>query len=309
MPAASARVPSRATSSHWPFGSESANDMLVPRAAFAQNSASFSRFAGSSIGLRSRGTGRSSGSSRPEPASPSRSTPTATSFTARRCQPTHYPRHAHGYGALLRGPPPRGRPAGPHRSSRGRAAQAGAPMSETLAGLRRLLHDPGPVHSAILAIPDAGVAGILGHSGFDYVVIDAEHAPFTLESMRGCVDALAASPAASVIRVAANDPVHVKQALDLGADGVQVPTVHDAGGAAAAVSAARYSPEGTRGVGLGHASRYGANAQEYLASANARIAVIAMIESARGVENASEIAATPGLDGVVIGPFDLSADL
>jgi 2-keto-3-deoxy-L-rhamnonate aldolase RhmA len=182
-------------------------------------------------------------------------------------------------------------------------------MSETLAGLRRLLHDPGPVHSAILAIPDAGVAGILGHSGFDYVVIDAEHAPFTLESMRGCVDALAASPAASVIRVAVNDPVHVKQALDLGADGVQVPTVHDADGAAAAVSAARYSPDGTRGVGLGHASRYGANAQEYLAGANARIAVIAMIESARGVENASEIAATPGLDGVVIGPFDLSADL
>ncbi|MGH2850251.1 MAG: HpcH/HpaI aldolase family protein [Solirubrobacteraceae bacterium] len=178
-----------------------------------------------------------------------------------------------------------------------------------LAGLREVLHSPGPVYSAILTIPDPGVAAILGWSGFHYVVIDAEHAPLTLESMRACVDALAPSPAASVIRVAANDPTHLKQALDVGADGVQVPSVRDAAGAAAAVSASRYSPDGTRGVGLGHAARYGANVEDYLASANARLAVLAMIEDAQGVENAAEIAAVDGLDGVVIGPFDLSADL
>jgi len=178
-----------------------------------------------------------------------------------------------------------------------------------LAGLREVLKRPGPVYSAILTIPDPGVAAILGWSGFHYVVIDAEHAPLTLESMRACVDALAPSPAASVIRVAANDPTHLKQALDVGADGVQVPSVRDAAGAAAAVSASRYSPEGTRGVGLGHAARYGANVEDYLASANARLAVLAMIEDAAGVEHAAEIAAVDGLDGVVIGPFDLSADL
>jgi len=178
-----------------------------------------------------------------------------------------------------------------------------------LAGLRKLLSDPGPVYNAILTIPDPGVAGILGWSGFDYVVIDAEHAPFTLESMRACVDALAASPAASVIRVATNDPTHLKQALDLGVDGVQVPTVSDADQAAAAVRASRYSPEGNRGVGLGHAARYGSNIEEYLATANSRVAVLAMIEDRSGVEHAAEIAAVEGLDGVVIGPFDLSADL
>jgi 2-keto-3-deoxy-L-rhamnonate aldolase RhmA len=181
--------------------------------------------------------------------------------------------------------------------------------AQSLAGLRAKLHEPGPLFSAILAIPDPGVAGILGWSGFDYVVIDAEHGPFTLESIRGCVDALAATPAASVIRVATNDPTHLKQALDAGADGVQVPSVGDAAAAAAAVSGSRYSPEGTRGVGLGHAQRYGANIQDYIASANARTAVIVMIEDAAGVENAAEIAAVDGLDGVVIGPFDLSADL
>jgi 2-keto-3-deoxy-L-rhamnonate aldolase RhmA len=178
-----------------------------------------------------------------------------------------------------------------------------------LAGLRELLHRPGPVYNAILAIPDPGVAAILGWSGFDYVVIDAEHAPFTLASMRSCVDALAASPAASVIRVAANDPVHLKQALDAGADGVQVPTVRTAQEAAAAVRGSRYSPEGARGVGLGHAARYGANSAEYLAGANARVAVLVMIEDAGGVEHAAQIAAVEGVDGVVIGPFDLSADL
>lgn len=178
-----------------------------------------------------------------------------------------------------------------------------------LAGLRKLLAEPGPVYSAILTIPDPGVAAILGWSGFDYVVIDAEHAPFTLESMRSCVDALAASPAASVIRVVANDPAHLKQALDVGADGVQVPSVRDADAAAAAVSGSRYSPAGTRGVGLGHAARYGANMEEYLREANSRVAVLAMIEDRDGVENAAEIAAVEGLDGVVIGPFDLSADL
>lgn len=184
-----------------------------------------------------------------------------------------------------------------------------AGVEPALAGLRKVLGAPGPVYSAILTIPDPGVAAILGWSGFHYVVIDAEHAPFTLESMRSCVDALAASPAASVIRVAANDPSHLKQALDLGVDGVQVPSVADADAAAAAVSASRYSPAGTRGVGMGHATRYGSNLEEYLGTANARVAVLAMIEDRAGVEHAAEIAAVAGLDGVIIGPFDLSADL
>ena len=181
--------------------------------------------------------------------------------------------------------------------------------TQPLAGLREVLGRPGPVYSAILTIPDPGVASILGWSGFDYVVIDAEHAPFTLESMRSCVDALAASPAAAVIRVAANDSSHLKQALDLGVDGVQVPSVGDAAAAADAVSASRYSPVGARGVGMGHATRYGSNLEDYLSGANARVAVLAMIEDRAGVENAAEIARVEGLDGVVIGPFDLSADL
>jgi 2-keto-3-deoxy-L-rhamnonate aldolase RhmA len=196
---------------------------------------------------------------------------------------------------------------------RSAAPKKGSKMSEQAApphtGLRQTLHAPGPVFNAILSIPDPGVAGILGWGGFEYVVADLEHGPFTLSSARVCLDVLAATPTKVVVRPAANDPTYIKQALDLGADGVQVPTVRSAAEAEAAVRAARYSPEGERGVGMGHATRYGSNTAGYLAEANAKVAVLAMIEDELGVRNAAEIAAVEGLDGIVIGPMDLSASL
>jgi 2-keto-3-deoxy-L-rhamnonate aldolase RhmA len=179
----------------------------------------------------------------------------------------------------------------------------------TLTGLRARLHSDDLLVGAFLSIPDQAVASILGRSGFDFVVIDVEHGPFTLTSLRACVEALEPAPAATIVRVAANDPVLIKQALELGVDGVQVPAVGSVEEAAAAIRAARFAPEGNRGIGLGRGSGYGSHLPRYLREANAATAVIVMIEDAAGTANAAEIAATEGLDGIVIGPFDLSAGL
>jgi 2-keto-3-deoxy-L-rhamnonate aldolase RhmA len=178
-----------------------------------------------------------------------------------------------------------------------------------LSGLRGRLNAPGPLYSAILTIPHPAVATILGWSGFDYVVIDGEHSAFGLDSMGACIEALANTPAACVVRVVANDPNVIKQTLELGADGIQVPTVNDAAEAAAAVSAAKYPPHGARGIGMGRAARYGMELGAYLEHANGSVGVIAMIETQTGVKNAREIAEIDGIDGIVIGPMDLSADL
>jgi 2-keto-3-deoxy-L-rhamnonate aldolase RhmA len=176
-------------------------------------------------------------------------------------------------------------------------------------GFRRRANAGELLVGALLSIPDASMATILGRSGFDFVVIDAEHGPFTLTSLRGCIEALEPAPAATVVRVAANDAVLIKQTLELGIDGVQVPSVATAEQAEAAVRAARFAPEGTRGIGLGRASGYGADIARYVNESNASTAVFVMIEDADGVANAARIAAVDGVDGIVVGPLDLSASL
>jgi 4-hydroxy-2-oxoheptanedioate aldolase len=178
-----------------------------------------------------------------------------------------------------------------------------------LAGLRARLRAPEPLAGAILSLPDPGVATILGTAGFDYVVVDAEHGPFTLTTLRAVAEALAATPAHTIVRVAANDPTIIKQTLELGVDGIQVPGVGSAAQAAAAVRAVRYAPEGERGIGVGRSTRYGLDLPGYLHEANARTAALVMIEDAAGVEHIAEIAATPGLDAIIVGPLDLSAGL
>jgi 4-hydroxy-2-oxoheptanedioate aldolase len=178
-----------------------------------------------------------------------------------------------------------------------------------LAGLRRRLQEPEPLTGALLSLPEPAVATILGTSGFDYVVIDAEHGPFTLASLRGVVEALAPTAVHTIVRVAANDPTVIKQTLELGVDGIQVPGVGSAADAAAAVRAIRYSPEGERGIGVGRSTRYGLDLPGYLHEANARTAALVMIEDAAGVDAIEAIAATPGVDAIIVGPLDLSADL
>lgn len=183
-------------------------------------------------------------------------------------------------------------------------------MATVLQGLRARLHEPGPLYFAQTMFPEPGITSLLGSCGFDYVMIDVEHGPFTLSSLRSCLEALASTPAYGVVRCASHSEVEIKQVLDLGADGLMVPRIETADEAAAIVRAARYGPEGIRGVSRAvRAARFGLEAMSYFENANESIAVIAIIESRRGVDNVEEIAAVPGLDGFMVGGDDLAADL
>jgi len=109
-----------------------------------------------------------------------------------------------------------------------------------------------------------------------------------------------------MVRVQHCDTMEIRQALDVGAQGVIVPLVQTVDEACRAVAAAKYPPEGVRGYCFGRMNDWGVNFDEYARAANDRIAVVLMIESRTGVENVDEIAAVPGVDGLFIGPYDLS---
>ncbi len=112
-----------------------------------------------------------------------------------------------------------------------------------------------------------------------------------------------------MVRLAANDAVHVKQALDTGADGIIAPLVNDADTAARVAAWAKYPPLGTRSVGIARAQGYGASFASYMATANAQVAVIVQVEHVDAVDNIESILDVKGIDGVFVGPYDLSASM
>jgi 2-keto-3-deoxy-L-rhamnonate aldolase RhmA len=159
---------------------------------------------------------------------------------------------------------------------------------------------------AWLTITDPVVAEIMAGAGFDYVLIDTEHAPWSLESLQTAMLAFRGMPTVPIVRVPWNDPVHVKQALDLGADGVLAPMVRSAAEARSLVAAAKCPPEGIRGFGPRRASDYGRDIDAYVVGANAETIVIPQIEDVGAAEAIEEILAVPGVDALCIGPNDLS---
>jgi 4-hydroxy-2-oxoheptanedioate aldolase len=143
----------------------------------------------------------------------------------------------------------------------------------------------------------------IGRAGYDYVVLDAQHGLHGYAGMLAGLTALdAAGGAVGMVRVAANDPAAVGHALDAGAGGVIVPLVSSPEEAAAAVAAARYPPAGIRSYGP---MRSGLRIGPDPLDSNAAVLVLAMIETPAGLEQVAEIAATPGLDGLYVGPNDL----
>ena len=154
------------------------------------------------------------------------------------------------------------------------------------------------------------VAEICADAGLDWVLIDMEHGPNGLESVLAQLQAVAAYPAAPVVRVPSNDPVTLKRVLDLGAQNVLVPMVSSADEARTAVEAVRYPPRGRRGVGsaLARSARWN-RVDGYLADADQHVALFVQVESPAGVDAAAEIAAVDGIDGVFVGPSDLAASM
>lgn len=160
-----------------------------------------------------------------------------------------------------------------------------------------------------ISLPSPAVVELMAGFGMDWLLIDTEHGPAGGERVEDLIRAMKGTSVTPLVRVAGNDPVLVKQALDRGSLGVLVPLVNTAEAARAAVAAAKFPPEGIRGVAGTRANRYGADLPEYFAAWNREVLVACQIETGQAVENAEAIAAVPGLDVLFVGPNDLSANL
>lgn len=150
-------------------------------------------------------------------------------------------------------------------------------------------------------------AEILAATGYDWLAVDCEHSEIGLEKMSSVFRAISAFDTTVLVRVRENDTLAIRQALDMGADGVIVPLVNNAEQARKAVASAKYPPEGVRGFGYCRMNEWGRRFDEYAATANEKIVVVVMIESKEAVENIDEILSVPGVDGVFIGPYDMSS--
>ena len=148
---------------------------------------------------------------------------------------------------------------------------------------------------------------IMAQTGLDMLVVDAEHAPIDPTNLVPLLHAMNGSGAMPMVRAPWNDFVSIKRLLDCGAMGVHVPYVNTPEEAAAAVSACKYPPEGIRGIaGSPRAAGYGANAGSYLQRANDQILIMIALETPQAVKNLDALMEVKGVDGIFIGPMDLS---
>jgi len=161
-----------------------------------------------------------------------------------------------------------------------------------------------------LGLADSFSAELMSQAGFDWLVIDGEHAPNDLRSTLAQLQVVAASDAHAVVRVPVGETYMLKQVLDAGAQTVLVPMVETADQARQLVRDVTFPPHGDRGVGyaLGRASRFGTIA-DYGTAADAQICLLVQVENRRGLAALEEILAVDGVDGVFIGPADLAADM
>ena len=160
-----------------------------------------------------------------------------------------------------------------------------------------------------VSLASAYSAEIVAGSGFDWLLLDTEHAPNEVDNTLAQLQVVAASPVSAVVRPAWNDTVLVKRHLDIGAQTLLIPYVQTEEEAAAAVAATRFPPRGVRGVaGMTRATRFGRVA-DYATRASEELCLLVQIETRKGLDHLEAIARMDGIDGVFIGPADLAAGL
>jgi 4-hydroxy-2-oxoheptanedioate aldolase len=159
-----------------------------------------------------------------------------------------------------------------------------------------------------VALADAGCAELCAGAGFDWLLLDAEHGPNDLRTLLAQLQAVAPYDGHPIVRPRVGDVHLIKQILEIGAQTLLIPMVETAEQAASLVAAMQYPPAGIRGVGavLGRSSRW-MRIPGYLKQAGDEMCLLVQIETLRGLANLKEIAAVPGVDGLFIGPADLSA--
>jgi len=161
-----------------------------------------------------------------------------------------------------------------------------------------------------VGMADAYAAEIAASAGFDWLLIDGEHAPNDLRSILSQLQVVEASNSHPIVRIPVGETYMIKQVLDAGAQSLLIPMVESGAQAQELVKATRYPPDGIRGVGsaLARASKFNA-IPDYLTTANDQICLTVQLETTAGVEALDDILAVEGVDGVFIGPSDLAADM
>lgn len=151
-----------------------------------------------------------------------------------------------------------------------------------------------------------GIAEVMSNTGFDWLAADCEHSDIGIREFTAIARAVHGRKSIPFARVKENDTLSIRQVLDMGAMGVVVPLVNTAEDAEKAVRSAKFPPDGIRGYAFYRSNNYGRDFDDYAASANEEILVIVMIESKQAVENIDEILEVDGVDGIFIGPYDMS---
>jgi 2-keto-3-deoxy-L-rhamnonate aldolase RhmA len=157
-----------------------------------------------------------------------------------------------------------------------------------------------------IQIGHPAIAEILAGVGYQWICVDLEHGSIDIETLTHLFRAIEANDVIPIARLPLNDPIWIRRSLDAGAMGLIIPMVNSAQEIESAIRHAKYPPRGTRGYGYSRANSFGMDFEEYITKANETIAIIAQIEHKEGIENIDSILQVQNLDGVFIGPLDLS---
>ena len=160
-----------------------------------------------------------------------------------------------------------------------------------------------------ITLAHPAIAEIMANAGFDWLAVDMEHSVITIREAEELIRVIGLCGASPLVRLSYNDPIQIKRVMDAGAHGVIVPMVNSAVEAEQAVASVRYPPQGKRGVGLARAQGYGTSFSAYKDWLSTESIVIVQIEHIQAVENLASILSVDGVDGFIVGPYDLSGSL
>mgnify|MGYP006412574125 CR=1 FL=1 len=160
-----------------------------------------------------------------------------------------------------------------------------------------------------ITLAHPAIAEIMAKSGFDWLVVDLEHSVITIREAEELIRVIDLAGSVPLVRLTSNNPDQIKRVMDAGSKGIIVPMVNSADDAIKAIESMRYPNNGKRGIGLARAQGYGASFQDYLEWQNNGPIVIVQIEHIDAVNNLEEIFSVKGVDGYIIGPYDLTGSM
>lgn len=160
-----------------------------------------------------------------------------------------------------------------------------------------------------IMIPDSIIVEVMALAGFEWLVVDLEHTAIDLQNAENLIRTIQANKMDALVRVSKNEEVIIKKVLDMGADGIIVPMICSKQDALNAINFSKYPPQGKRGVGLYRASKYGTKFEEYKKWVRDELVIIAQIEHVDAANDLEKIVKVDGIDGILIGPYDLSASI